>query len=489
MRFFLRLVVIGLALLAGVASVFSWRASRLERRTFSAPPADAAIAQAPTSAAHLAEAIRFATVSTQDSAAWDPAPFVAFREWLVTAFPRVHSTLTREVVNGHALLYTWKGSDTTLAPLLLTGHYDVVPVEPGTESLWTHPPFAGDSADGHIWGRGALDDKVSVIGILEGAELLLSQAFIPQRTILLAFGHDEEVGGANGAAHLAGVIQQRYGTVQMLVDEGGFVTKGIVPGVTRLVGIVSVAEKSSLTVELSVTGAGGHSSVPPEHSALGILGRALYRLEEVQMPARMTPVMAEFLRNIASEGGFGLKVAVANPVLERLVLAQLVAQPQTASSVRTSTAVTMASGSPKENVLPIRAVGIVNFRILPGDSVAGVLEHVRRAVNDTAVHIRALGSPREPSPIADFHSPEYAILERTIVQLYDGVLPTPNLLSAATDTRHYESLTRNVYRFVPGVITQPLLAGAHGTNERIGSTDFAHGIRFWAQLMKNAQDR
>jgi carboxypeptidase PM20D1 len=316
---------------------------------------DAALKDAPASAARLAEAIRFATVSTQDTAAWDPAPFVAFREWLITAFPRVHTALAREVINEHALLYTWKGSDTTLAPLLLTGHYDVVPVEPGTEGMWTHAPFSGDSADGHIWGRGALDDKVSVIGILEGAELLLAQAFIPQRTILLAFGHDEEIGGSGGAGRIAEVIRQRYGRVQMLVDEGGFVTRGIVPGISRPVAIISVAEKSSLTVELSVTGAGGHSSVPPSHSALGVLGRALYRLEDTQMPARMTPVMGEFLRNIASEGAFIMKVAVANPILERLVIGQLVAQPQTASSVRTSTAVTMASGSPKENVLPIRA--------------------------------------------------------------------------------------------------------------------------------------
>ena len=489
MRTVIRLAVLLIVAGAGAAGWMSWRALQLAPHRVSAPPADPAILGATTTAARLAEAIRFPTVSTQDSAAWDPAPFAAFREWLTTAYPLVHATLAREVVNGHALLYTWKGSDTTLAPLLITGHYDVVPVEPGTDSMWTHPPFAGDTAGGLVWGRGALDDKLSVIGALEAAELLASRGFTPTRTILLAFGHDEELGGTQGAGHLAALVTERYGRVSMLVDEGGGVSKGMVPGIERPVALVAVAEKSSMTVELSVTGKGGHSSVPPRHSALGILSRALARLEENQLPARMTPVNAAFLRNVAAEGAFAMRVAMANPVLEGLVIRRLLATPQTASTVRTSTAVTMASGSPKENVLPIRAVGTVNFRILPGDSVQGVLEHVRRVVADTAVHIRALGSPREPSPIADFSSPEFGVLERTIVQVYDSVLVTPYMLVAATDTRHYESLTRNVYRFAPVVISADMFSGAHGTNERVPADEFARGVRFWAQFMKNAQGR
>lgn len=484
-----RLVALVLALIVGAGGYFTWNASKLVSRSVDAPPVDAAISAAPVSARRLAEAVRYRTVSMQDSLAWDPAPFREFHAWADTAFPRVAATLTREVVNGYSLLYTWKGSDSTLAPLLLTGHFDVVPVEPGTDTLWTHPPFAGDTASGFLWGRGSLDDKISVVGILEGAELLLASGFQPQRTVLLAFGHDEELGGYAGAAHLARLVEQRYGKVSMLVDEGGLVTQGVIPGVTRSVGLVGVAEKSSLTVELSVTAPGGHSSVPPQHSALGVLSRALTRLEDNQMPARMTSVTRTFLRNIASEGPFAMRMAMANPMLEGLVVQTLLRRPEAASTIRTSTAVTMASGSPKENVLPIRAVGLVNFRILPGDSVAGVLAHVRRVVNDTAVQIRALGHTREPSAVSDFESNEYRMLERTMAQLYPGVLPTPYLLTGATDTRHYESLTRNVYRFVPGVITPELLAGAHGTNERIGIATFTQGIRFWAQLMKNAQER
>ena len=485
---FKKLLAVLTLVVAALGALGSWRATRLVPRPPAALAPDAGIANATVSTERMREAVRFATISVQDSAQWNPAPFLALHDWLRTAYPRVDSALTREVVNGYSLLYTWKGSDTTRAPILLTGHVDVVPVEPGTESMWTHPPFAGDTADGFLWGRGSTDDKASVIGILEGVDLLVSQGFAPTRTVLLAFGHDEEVGGYHGAGEIAKLLQQRYGKVAFLVDEGGIITDGVVPGIKRRLAMIGVAEKSSMSIELSVTGAGGHSSMPPEHTALGTLARALTRLEDDQMPARLTPATEAFLTNVASEGSFAMRFAFANLGLTRpLIVRGLVANPQTASVVRTTTAVTMASGSPKENVLPIRATAVVNFRILPGDSVKGVLAHVARVVGDTLVKVRQLGAAREPSPVTPFDTPEYATLEKTVSQLYPDALATPYLLGAATDTRHYEGLTRNIFRFMPVVATPALISGAHGTNERAPLADFAHGIKFWAQLIRNAQ--
>ncbi|MEO6443824.1 MAG: M20/M25/M40 family metallo-hydrolase [Gemmatimonadaceae bacterium] len=486
MKKILALVVV--LLLVALGSAGAYRALKLRSRVLASAPPDVVVANSPVNAERFRQALRFPTISTQDSASWNPAPFADFHEFLRSAYPRVDSALTREVVNGYSLLYTWKGSDSTLAPMLLTGHFDVVPVEPGSEPQWTHAPFAGDTADGMIWGRGAADDKISVIGLLEGVDLLLAQNLVPRRTVVLAFGHDEEVGGAAGAGEIAKLLQSRYGKVAFLVDEGGFVTRGIVPGVRRPVALIGVAEKSSLTVELTVTGTGGHSSMPPDHSALGVLARALVRLEDNQMPARFTPATRAFLTNMAAEGSFTMKFAFANlDVLEPVVLNTLIGMPQTAATVRTTTAVTMASGSPKENVLPIRASAVVNFRILPGDSVQGVLDHVTRTIDDSAVHVRVLGTPREPSPVSSTTTPEYRTLEKTIGQLYPGVVPTPYLLTAATDTRHYEGLTTNIYRFAPAVLTAELVAGAHGTNERVGLADFENGVRFWAQFVLNAQ--
>lgn len=481
------IAVVSLAL-AALSGLGAWRATRLVPRAPASLAPDAGIAAATVTTDRFRESLRFRTVSVQDSTQWNPQPFLEFHDWLRAAFPRVDSALTREVVNGYSLLYTWKGSDTTRAPILLTGHFDVVPVESGTDSMWTHPPFAGDTADGMLWGRGAADDKISVIGLLEGVELLVAQGFQPTRTVLLAFGHDEEVGGYRGAEHISRLLQQRHGKVAFLVDEGGFLTEGVIPGVKRRVAMVGVAEKSSMSVELSVMGGGGHSSIPPTHTALGILARAITRLEDEQMPARLTPATEAFLTNVAAEGSFGMRFAFANlGAVRPLIVQALVKQPQTASVVRTTTAVTMASGSPKENVLPIRATAVVNFRILPGDSVQGVLSHIARVVGDTMVKVRQLGNAREPSAITPFDSPEYAALEKTISQLYPDALPTPYLLGAATDTRHYEPLTKHIFRFAPAVVTAPLISGAHGTNERIPLADFAYGVKFWAQLIRNAQ--
>lgn len=462
------------------------RAARLTPAVAESTPADSLIAAAPIGTEHFAGALRFPTISPQDRASFDPAPFTGLHEYLRESFPLVHERLTREVIGGYSLLYTWQGTDTTLAPMLLMGHLDVVPVEPGTESRWTHPPFDGVVDSGFVWGRGAMDDKSSVIAQLEAVELLLRQGFVPRRTLYLAYGHDEEIGGANGAGALAAVLKERAGRLEFLVDEGGIVADGVLPGVGRPVAMIGVVEKGSMGVELTVEGTGGHSSIPPEHTALGILSRALTRLEDNQMPLRMTPVVEEMFLRLAPAMPFAMRLPLANLWAFRPVLVRGAARdPRVAAMLRTTTAVTMASGSPKENVLPIIAKAVVNFRILPGDTPDDVLAHVRRVVDDFRVTVT--GSGRPPSPTADFGSPAFRILEKTVSQLFPGAIPVPFLLIAATDTRHYEDLTRNIYRFNPIVATPDLVSGTHGTDERVRADDLVRAARFFAQLIRNAQ--
>jgi carboxypeptidase PM20D1 len=231
---------------------------------------------------------------------------------------------------------------------------------------------------------------------------------------------------------------------------------------------------------------GGHSSMPPRHTAVGVLSRAITRLEDNPMPARLTPVVEEMFQRIAPEMPFSYRIPLANLWAFRPVLVRAMAgDEKIGAMLRTTTAATMVSGSPKENVLPIIARGLVNFRIMPGDTPEGVLEHVRRTVSDTSVHVE--GGGREASPVADYGAPEFRIVEKTIVQLFPRAVPVPFLLIAATDTRHYEGLTRNVYRFNPIVATTELASGAHGTNERVRADDFIRAARFFAQLIRNAQ--
>ncbi|MCP5373057.1 MAG: M20/M25/M40 family metallo-hydrolase, partial [Hyphomicrobiales bacterium] len=180
-------------ILAAVAALVVVLAAVLVvRTTVFGPERQAAAAPAPAVAApdapgHLAQAIAIRTVSHQDPAEDDGAAFTAFTDWLAATYPAVHGAMTREILGGHTPLYTWTGSDPALRPVLLTAHYDVVPVDPDSVAAgrWTHPPYAGTLADGFVWGRGSLDDKSAVVALMEAAEVLVKEGFKPRRTLML----------------------------------------------------------------------------------------------------------------------------------------------------------------------------------------------------------------------------------------------------------------------------------------------------------------
>jgi carboxypeptidase PM20D1 len=479
------LLALGVVLALLVAVVLA-RTAMVESKQVRAEPVTDLAVDARAAAERLAGAIRFPTISHEDAARVEDAAFHGLHRYLEQSFPRVHSTLTREVMAGYSLLYTWPGTNSQLPPILLMSHTDVVPVEPGTEKAWTHPPFSGRIVGGHVWGRGAMDDKAGVMGILEAVELLLGRGFRPERTVYLAFGHDEEVGGSKGAAALAAVLERRGVRPDFILDEGGLIAEGIVPGVESPVAMISTAEKGYVSVELVAVAEGGHSSMPPRTTAIGKLAAAVRRLEENPMPARIDGATRRSFEYLAPEMPFGPRLFLANlwlfgPLAER----QLGADPASNARIRTTTAATVFQGGIKENVLPSRARAVVNFRILPGDTIEGVLRHVRETVGPE-IKVAVTGSfPTEPSPESDVRSPEFGLLQRTIAQVFPGMLVAPNLLSGGTDTKHYRKLTRNVYRFVPVRVLEKDLARIHGTNERIRVESYGEAVRFYAQLLRN----
>lgn len=459
---------------------------RIPARQVAADALDPAAVAIDADPAHLAAAITYRTISTEDPAGFDPTQFTAFHEFLATTYPRVHARLTREVVGSYSLLYTWPGIDQTLEPILFMGHMDVVPVEEGTESRWSHPPFDGAVADGFVWGRGALDNKVTVISILDAAEALLEKGFTPRRTILLAFGHDEELGGDAGAGQLAATIAARTPKLAWILDEGGFVASGIIPGLEAPAALLGIAEKSSISVELIANAPGGHSSMPPKHTAIGTLAAAIARLEENQMPMRFTAPTAALFESVSPEFPFAQRMIFANMWLFKPVVLQILARaPTTNATIRTTTAPTIVGGGTKVNVLPGRARGVVNFRILPGDSSVGVLAHVRRVIADSTITVRILGEVREPSPTTPTNTPEFEIVERSVRQGYPTAIVAPFLMIGGTDTRHFESLTRNIFRLVPARVEAGDATRAHGANERMGVDSFRQAVRTYAQLMLN----
>jgi carboxypeptidase PM20D1 len=484
-----KLALAVLAVLVLLVAVMLVRTARFGVRETEAPGAAAYTAPA-GAAERLAEAIRIPTISNQDSAQFDTAAFAAFHELLRTRFPRTHAALRRETVAGHSLLYTWPGSDPRLQPVLLMGHMDVVPVEPGTESRWAQPPFGGAMSGGFVWGRGAVDDKASVMGTLEAVEMLLAEGFRPRRTVMLAYGHDEEAGG-RGAARIAALLGSRGVRPEMVLDEGGVIGRGLMPGVDRPTALIGIAEKGFVSVELSVQTAGGHSSMPPRQGSIGRLGAAIGRLEDSPLPARLDGPTLQLFSRMGPELPYAQRVVFANLWLTRpLVMRTLAAAPGSNAMIRTTTAPTIFQAGTKENVLPSRARAVVNFRILPGDSVAGVVAHVRRVVADTGVHVRAMeGFASEPSPVSRTDGEPFRLLERSIRQSSPDAVVAPYLVVGGTDARHYHALSEHVYRFLPVRMDSEDLGRMHGTDERIAVRDYEASIGFYRQLLMNTATR
>ncbi len=434
----------------------------------------------------LQQALRVPTVSFDDPTRIDRQAFTDFVALLAASYPRVHASLELERPGGEALLFTWKGRRPELQPALLAAHWDVVPIEPGTEATWTHPPFAGIVADGFIWGRGTLDDKGSMIAILETVEALLGEGFEPERTLYLAFGHDEERGGEGGAAKIAEHLKAQGTRLEMVLDEGGAVGDGlgVLPQTSAYLGI---AEKGYLTLELSAEDGGGHSSMPPRQTAVGLVAAAVARLEADPFPLHLDLPVREMLAFLGPEMGLGRRVIFANLWLfTPLVKRTLAAKPSSAAALRTTTAATVISGGVKENVLPTRAQALVNFRIRPGETTASVEERVRRVVGDPRVKIApAPGSPSEPSAVSPTDSDAFRRLHRTVREVYPGAVVAPFVLMGAADARYYTGLSDNVYRFLPIRVDDDDLSRYHNANERISVAGWEGGIRFYRQLILN----
>lgn len=447
-----------------------------------AEPAAEAVSPA---VARLAEAVRFRTISPQRPEDFDPAPFLAFIDFLERSYPRTHAALELERVAGYSLLYTWRGSDPSLEPILLTSHHDVVPVTPGSLERWTVPPFDGLVADGYVWGRGTMDDKVGVLATLEGVESLVAEGFRPVRTVHLAFGHDEELGGDAGAKGITDLLESRGVRLWFSLDEGMAIAEGIA-GLSEPVAMIGVAEKGYLTLELTTRATGGHSSMPPRDSAIGRLARVVEQLEANPMPAHLDGIVGDMFDTVAPKLPFGQRFALGQRwLLGPFVRSALSAEPTTNAMIRTTTAVTMVRGGVKANVLPSRATVTANFRIHPSDRVDDVVERVREIVDDPEVEIEIVEA-REASPVASRTSDAYAVLSATLQDLVPGIPVAPALVMGGTDSKHYSRIAGDSYRFTPVKIGRDDASRVHGIDERVAIEQYERMPRFYRLLIERA---
>jgi carboxypeptidase PM20D1 len=473
-----------------VVAVLLTRALTMSTRQLAVQPATLPEIDDGTVATHLAEVIRLRTVSYEDTdpehVAEKSMALAGLHDYLQRTYTQINLRLEREVVGRGSLLYTWRGSDPSLEPVLLAAHMDVVPAETTAETAWKHPPFEGWLSDGFVWGRGAIDDKLGVIGIVEAVEKLLEEGYQPKRTVYLAFGHDEELGGT-GAAAIAALLRERNVKLDFVLDEGLPITVGIVPGITKPVALIGIAEKGYATVAMMVTSEGGHSSTPPPQTAIGIASAAVHALEQHPFPARFSGVAGDMFTWLGPEMGFGERFVFSNRWLFAPIVEHVLSQsPDTDALIRTTTAVTVMEGGVKDNVLPRTARVLVNFRSLPGDDPEDIVAHVRKAVNDERVKVELAGpawGTDQPTPL---DAPQFERLNRTVRAVYADTLVAPGLMLGATDARQYGVLTRNVFRFTPVPMKSEDVSRIHGIDERVSVEDLTRAVGFYYQLLRDA---
>ncbi len=485
LRGILRLLVLLLALVGLLVVVLALNTWRQGSRQLQVPPLAAIAVDEQAAAQSLSLAIQKQTVSSLDDAALNADQFQALHAHLQARYPKLHAALQREVVGGLSLLYTWKGSDASAKPILLMAHQDVVPIAPGTEANWQAEPFAGTVRDGFVWGRGSWDDKANLIAQMEAVEMLVASGFKPRRTIYLAFGADEEVGGERGAAAIARLLAERQVKLDFVIDEGLLITEGVLPGLPPPAAIIGVAEKGYLSLNLSVAVPPGHSSIPPPPgtSAIAMMSAALKQLDDQQLPANIRGVAREMFETVAPEMSGFSRVALSNLWLfGPMVQKQLEAGASTNAMLRTTTALTIVNAGNKDNVLPGLAEATVNFRLIPGDTQDVVVAHARQAIANEKVEFK-VGTAREASRVAPTDSASYQLIERTVRELFPGTIVAPGLMVGGTDSKHFESLSDHIYKFSPVRAKAEDLPRFHGTNERISMANLAELIRFYHRLL------
>jgi carboxypeptidase PM20D1 len=433
----------------------------------------------------FSRSLTFPTISYDDRSNFDAAAFRNFRDYLETAYPLVHQHADLTVINGHSLVFHIPGSDLSLEPVLFMGHMDVVPVEDITLDEWTYPPFSGTVADGIVWGRGSVDDKLTVMALMEAAELLLSENVRPERSIYFSFGHDEEVGGKDGAGEVAKYFEKQGVRFDYVMDEGGAILHGMMDGLEQPLAIIGVSEKGYVNLHLTVNAQGGHSSQPPEHTAVGILSQAIVAVENNPFPASLDHIYQTFW-TIGVEMPFLKRLAMSNLWLfSQLVESRMLQDKDDAPGIRTTTAATMVSGSPKSNILPTRATAVINFRILPGETVESVTQHVVNTIDDERVVVTSeFGT--NPSPVSPVESRGFQLIAKTIRGMDSNVLVAPYMVRGGTDAKYFYSVSPNIYRFMMLRIEPSTVGYIHGIDEHVRADSYLEAVRFNYHLVRQS---
>lgn len=433
----------------------------------------------------FSRAIQYKTISGSEDDLRDTTEFYGFLDFIEWEYPLVHERLDRIYFNDLTPLYFWEGSDPSLSPILLMGHYDVVPIDSTDIEGWEYGPFSGQISDGYIWGRGTLDNKNNVMSLLETMEYLLTVDYQPRRSFYVSFGHDEEIGGDEGARAISRYFQDNDITLNYVLDEGGAVLTDN-PMVGHRVATVGIAEKGYLSLELTAITSGGHSSSPPKEMAIVKLSEAISKLNNNPFPAAIDGATESMFDAIASKLPFHLRMVYGNRWATEGLMTRIMANDASLSPmVRTTTAPTMIRAGVKDNVLPNEARGVVNFRLIPGETFDSVREHVISVIDDEDITISDYGPIQvPPSMVSPVSSPNYRNLQQAIMDRFQDLYVMPYLVTGATDSRYFTGITDQIYRFSPIEFSMADMGIIHGTGEKIAVDSYVGSIDFYVHLIQ-----
>jgi carboxypeptidase PM20D1 len=438
---------------------------------------------------NLSEAIKIKTVSKEVNEDIDSAEFLKFHQFLNETYPQANSILEKLIFNKYSIVMKWQGDNPELKPVILIAHFDVVPVEKSELEKWDHPPFSGVIDNDVIWGRGALDNKMNLISIMEAIEHLISNQFYPSRTVYVVSGHDEEVYGPTGAQYISNWFKEQGITAEFILDEGSFITQGMIPGISKNAAMIGISEKQPVYVELTTEQDPMHLSMPPKETSIDIIAQALIKLNKQQMAPEISEPIEAFFMHLGPEMPFIQKLFIANrAIFKSLVVSSYTKTDAGNALVRNS--ISPFHFNTGDAIIGHTAVKATVFcKLLPGNTIEDIVDYIKTTIDDDRIKVTVnYDKPTLTTYVSDPSSFGYSVLNKSIKQVFPNTLTAPGLVSATTDSRYFSEISNNIFRFSPFLITANTTKTIHGINERIEAKELVNGIRFYIQLIKNVNE-